>query len=179
MTIPTAAATPIASPIATRIAATASALTASERRVADVVLDDPQAVAFGTVARLADRAGTSGPTVVRFAAKLGFRGFAQLQAAVRDEIADALRPATARIRERPASNVVGTVLAADLDNVRVTLEGIAPDEFAAAVEGVAAGRRVFVLAGEVARGVGIALVTQLDLLRDGVVSIGGSPVRVA
>jgi DNA-binding MurR/RpiR family transcriptional regulator len=38
---------------------------------------------------------------------------------------------------------------------------------------------VFVLAGEIARGVGIAFVTQLDLLRPGVVSLGGSTVRVA
>jgi DNA-binding MurR/RpiR family transcriptional regulator len=166
--------------IAERVAGAAPALTPSERRVADVVLAEPQAVAFGTVAVLAERARTSGPTVVRFAAKLGFQGFADLQQAVQAEMADALRPATARIRERPAGDVLAQVLAADVDNVRSTFEAVDRADFAAAVALLSdRNRRVFVLAGEIARGVGVAFVTQLDLLRNGVIAVGGSPVRVA
>ena len=77
-------------------------LTPAERRVAAVVADDPEAVAFGTVADVARRAGTSGATVVRLAAKLGFDGFVDLQAPVREEMARRLRPASERIR-RPAA----------------------------------------------------------------------------
>jgi DNA-binding MurR/RpiR family transcriptional regulator len=93
---------------------------------------------------------------------------------------DALRPATERIRERPPTDVVSRALAGDLANVRNTLEGFDADEFHGAV-GLLADRqrRVFVLSGEVARGVGIVFVTQLDLLREGVAAIGGSQVRVA
>jgi DNA-binding MurR/RpiR family transcriptional regulator len=166
--------------IAPRIAAAAETLTPSERRLADVVLDDPQALAFGTVATVAARAGTSGPTVVRFATKLGFQGFADLQSEAQREIADALRPAATRIRERPATDVVARVLEADLENLRTTLTAIDAASFEDAIALLAdRGRRVFVLAGEVARGVGIVLVTQLDLLREGVVALGGTPVRVA
>jgi DNA-binding MurR/RpiR family transcriptional regulator len=166
--------------IAPRISEAADVLTPSERRLADVVLADPQAVAFGTVATLAARAGTSGPTVVRFATKLGFQGFADLQSEAQREIADALRPATTRIRERPAGAVVARVLEADLENVRATLAAIEPDAFDDAIALLSdRRRRVFVLAGEIARGVGIVLVTQLDLLRDGVVALGGTPVRIA
>ena len=166
--------------IAPRIAEAADVLTPSERRLADVVLADPQAVAFGTVAALAARADTSGPTVVRFATKLGFQGFAELQSEAQREIADALRPATTRIRERPAVDVVARVLEADLENVRTTLGTLDPAAFDDAIALLSdRRRRVFVLAGEVARGVGIVLVTQLDLLRDGVVALGGTPVRIA
>jgi DNA-binding MurR/RpiR family transcriptional regulator len=166
--------------IAPRIAAAAETLTPSERRLADVVLDDPQALAFGPVATVAARAGTSGPTVVRFATKLGFQGFADLQSEAQREIADALRPAATRIRERPATDVVARVLEADLGNVRRTLDAVDPAAFDDAVALLAdRNRRVFVLAGEVARGVGIVLVTQLDLLRDRVIALGGTPVRVA
>lgn len=166
--------------IAPRVAAAAENLTPSERRLADVVLDDPQALAFGTVATVAARAGTSGPTVVRFATKLGFQGFADLQSEAQREIADALRPAATRIRERPATDVMARVLEADLENVRRTLDAVDPAAFDDAVAMLAdRHRRVFVLAGEVARGVGIVLVTQLDLLRDRVVALGGTPVRVA
>ena len=162
------------------IAEAAPRLTPAERQVADVVAAEPHAVAFGTVAELARRSGTSGPTVVRFAGKLGLQGFADLQTEARAEIADALRPATARIRERPPSDVVGQVLATDLENVRSTLDAVDREAFDGAVALLGdRRRRVFVLAGEIARGAGIAFVTQLDLLREGVVVLGGSPVRVA
>src|SRR5947209_1060597 len=166
--------------IAELIADAAPRLTPAERQVADVVAADPQGVAFGTVAELATRSRTSGPTVVRFATKLGLQGFADLQAVAQTEIVDALRPATARIRERPPSDIVAQVLATDLDNVRATLEAVDGDAFRGAVSLLAdRGRRVFVLAGEIARGAGIALGTQLDLVRAGVVVLGGSPARVA
>lgn len=166
--------------IAERIGEAAPRLTASERRVAEVVLDDPKIVAFGTVAQLASRSATSGPTVLRFASKLGFQGFADLQAAAQEEIADALRPATERIRERPAADVVSRVLGGDLANLRATFEAIDGAEYRAAIELLSdRQRRVLVLAGEVSRGVGIVFVTQLDLLRERVAAIGGSPVRVA
>lgn len=166
--------------LAERIAEAAGRLTAAERRVAQSVADDPKIVAFGTVAQLAAHSGTSGPTVLRFAAKLGFSGFAQLQAAVQEEIADALRPATERIRERPPSDVLSRALTTDLENVRATLEAVNPDELRAAVELLADRRRaVHVLAGEFSRGVGMLLVTELEMLRDHVTLFGGSPVRVS
>ncbi len=158
----------------------AARLTPAERRVAESVIDDPKLVAFGTVAGLAARSSTSGPTVLRFAGRLGFDGFVDLQAFVREQIADQLRPATERIRERPPSDVVARTLAADLDNVRTTLEGVDAESFAATVRVLAdRQRRVYVLAGEDSRGVGVVLATQLDLLRDRVTLIGGSPVRVS
>jgi DNA-binding MurR/RpiR family transcriptional regulator len=166
--------------LAERIAETAGRLTGAERQVAQIVADDPKIVAFGTVALLAARSGTSGPTVLRFAAKLGFRGFAELQSAVQAEIADALRPATERIRERPTADVMERALTADLENVRVTLEGVDSNDYRGAVELLSdRRRRVYVLAGEVARGVGVVFGTQLDLLREAVIPILGSPVKVA
>ena len=116
-------------PVFDLIAEAANRFTPSERRVAEAVMQDPKIVAFGTVAQLAERSGSSGPTVLRFAAKLGFDGFVELQASVQEEIADQLRPATQRIRERPPSDVLGRTLAADLDNVRTTLGEVEPADF--------------------------------------------------
>lgn len=155
-------------------------LTPSERRVAEAVADDPKIVAFGTVAQLAARAGASGPTVLRFAAKLGFAGFVDLQAAVQEEIADQLRPATQRIRERAPGDVVSRALGADLDNVRRTLEGIDTGDFGETVELVADRRhRVWVVGSEYSGLAARLLAQQLDLLRDGVVLLDGPPPRVS
>ncbi|MGK5447072.1 MurR/RpiR family transcriptional regulator [Streptomyces radiopugnans] len=41
---------------------------------------------FETVARIAERAGVSAPTVIRFAHRLGYRGFPDFQRALRDEL---------------------------------------------------------------------------------------------
>jgi DNA-binding MurR/RpiR family transcriptional regulator len=51
-----------------RIGRASATLTPAERRVAEVVLERPQLVAFGTVAELAEAAGSGAATVVRQAA---------------------------------------------------------------------------------------------------------------
>jgi DNA-binding MurR/RpiR family transcriptional regulator len=147
-------------PVLDLISDAANRFTPSERRVAEAVIADPKVVAFGTVAQLAECSGSSGPTVLRFAAKL--------------------RPATQRIRERPLSDVIGRALAADLDNVRTTLGEVEPDDFRTAIDLLSDRRRqVFVIASEVSGGAGRLLAGQLDLLRDGVHEIHGTPVKVS
>jgi DNA-binding MurR/RpiR family transcriptional regulator len=164
------------------LAAAGPRLPAAERRVAEVVAREPEAVAFGTVAQLAARAGTSGPSVVRLATRLGFAGFVGLQAAVRRDLRRRLRPAVERVRapEAARADVLPHVLAVELANVRQSLEGLDPRAFAAAVERLAAPRgAVTVLPSEQARGVGIGFAGELALVRDGVQLAGGSPFRVA
>jgi len=164
------------------LAATAARLPAAERRVAELVAREPEAVAFGTVAQIAARAGTSGPSVVRLAARLGFGGFVGLQAAVRRDLRRRLRPAVERVRapEARRADVLPRVLAVELANVRLSLEGLDPRVFATAVERLAAPRhRVTVLPSEQCRGVGLGFAGELALLRDGVALAGGSPFRVA
>src|SRR5882757_5823477 len=99
-------------------------LTATERRLAEVVLEDAQAVAFGTVAALARAADTSGASVVRFANRLGFDGFVELQAAVQQELGAKLRPAVERIREPVADDLLGQALTVELDNVSESLAAV-------------------------------------------------------
>ena len=155
-------------------------LTPAERRVAAVVADDPEAVAFGTVADVAHRAGASGATVVRLAAKLGFDGFVELQATVREELARRLRPASERIRRPAAGDVLGTALATEMGNVGATLEGVDRAAFDEAVGWLSRGRgRVFVLSGDASSGVAGLFATELSMLRPGVVPVIGSEVRVA
>jgi DNA-binding MurR/RpiR family transcriptional regulator len=162
-----------------RITEAESRLSAAERRVATAVLDELPAVAFGTVADLARRSGTSGATVMRFAEKLGHRGFADLQAAVRRQLSDNLRPATERIRLRPPHDLLGRALVAELDNVQATLGETDPASFDTAVRLLVARRaRIHVVAGEAAVGIAHLLAEQLAMLRDDVVLLGGSPVRV-
>src|SRR2546423_1054686 len=119
--------------VSAQIDAHLPALTPAERKVAAVGADAPEAVAFGTVADVARRAGASGATVVRLSAKLGFDGFVELQAAVREEMARRLRPASERIRRPAPGDVLGSALAVEMANVAATLEGVDPAAFDEAV----------------------------------------------
>ncbi|MCA1843954.1 MAG: MurR/RpiR family transcriptional regulator [Actinobacteria bacterium] len=156
-------------------------LTPAERRVAAVVAGDPEAVAFGTVADVARRAGASGATVVRLAAKLGFEGFVELQAAVREEMTRRLRPASERIRRPAAGDVLGRALEVEMGNVAATLEGVDRVGFDDAVRRLSRRRteRVLVLSGDASSGVASLFAAELSLLRPGVVRVAGSEVRVA
>ena len=83
--------------IQAKVAGLADSLPESQRRVADLVVSDPQSVAFGTLASVAEQAATSTPTVIRFAAQLGFDGFTALRDAVRSEVSGQLRSAASRL----------------------------------------------------------------------------------
>ncbi len=61
-------------------------LTPAERRVVQSLLGDSPAAGLQSVARLAESAGVSAPTVVRLVAKLGFNGYPHLQDVLRAEL---------------------------------------------------------------------------------------------
>jgi DNA-binding MurR/RpiR family transcriptional regulator len=163
-----------------RIMAQAERLTSTERKIAEVLAGEPQTIAFGTVALVAQRAGTSGPSVVRLAVKLGYDGFVGLQADVQSELARQLGPARDRIRQRPPSDFLARVQVAEQDNVLRTLNGLDP----AALERVVArlvDRRheIWVIAGEWTGPIGAVLAAQLSQLREGVTELRGSEVAMS
>ncbi len=165
--------------VVARIEEHAGALTRAERRVAEAVLADPGLLAFATVAEVGARAGTSGATVVRFADRLGYAGWAGVQAVARASL-DQLRPASVRIRETVVDDVLGATAAREAENVVRTLDGVDRTAFDRAVRLLADRRRaVIVLAGAAEDGIGTALHDALDLLRPGTVRLAGSPVTVA
>ena len=165
--------------VAERITDSGTNLTPAERRVADVVLQRPQLVAFGTVAELASEAGSGAATVVRLAAKLGFDGFTSLQDAVQAELAHRLRPAAERIRQPVAADVVGRTMATELDNVQSTLEQADREAFTTAVAALSTRTtRVAVLSGEASAGIAHQAVGELSLLREGVELVVGTEVAV-
>jgi DNA-binding MurR/RpiR family transcriptional regulator len=162
-----------------RVRRAGSQLTAAERRVAQVVLDRPQLVGFGTVADLAAAAGAGAATVVRLAAKLGFDGFSALQASVQHDLARQLRPAAERIRELGGEHPIERHRAAELSNVQATVDAVDPASLDAVVAKLADTERdVLVLAGEAEWGVAVQFATDLGALRPGVTTIGGSDIAV-
>ena len=61
-------------------------LSDAERRVAQALVSEYPVAGLETVAKFAKRAGTSGPTILRFITRLGFANYAEFQDALRSEI---------------------------------------------------------------------------------------------
>ena len=165
--------------VADLIHAQRDALTEAERRVADVVLQRPELVAFGTVAVLAMHARASGATVVRLANKLGYRGFVGLQGEVQHELDARLRPAAERIRQRPQRDLLARAGEMEAVNVHATLDAVDGPTFERAVTRLAArDHDVTVLSGDATHGIAALFADSLGMLRPGVRLVGGSETRV-
>ncbi|KJZ12591.1 MULTISPECIES: MurR/RpiR family transcriptional regulator [Halomonas] len=67
------------------------------QQTARFLLDHPQEVAFSTVARLAEQAGVTPSTLIRFANSLGFKGFSDMQKLFRSRLVDELPNYSERI----------------------------------------------------------------------------------
>jgi DNA-binding MurR/RpiR family transcriptional regulator len=165
--------------VADRIGRASTSLTTAERRVAEVILANPQLVAFGTVADLAESAGSGAATVVRLATKLGYEGFSALQASVQQDLANQLRPAAERIRDPAVHDSLSRHLQLEVGNVQTTLGQLDQVAIADVVNHLAdPARRVYVLSGDASRGVATQFVGDLHALRPGVMMVDGNDVAV-
>ena len=136
-----------------------------ERRVADLLLSEPSAIAFGTVASVAATAGVGNSTVMRFATTAGFAGFSELQTAVRTEVGGQLRQATHRVRQPRSGDPVDGALDTELANLHTTFAQLDRDALGRAADHLARAAHVAVLAGDAARGVAQDFAAQLGMLR--------------
>lgn len=180
------AAAPSTHTLSDRIASAGSSLTPTERRLARLVLDDPTAIAFGTVADLAREAGTSGPSVVRFAAKLDFDGYGGLQDHVRASLTEQLRRPTDRLRLGTGSDSSGqqsrrSGRGTDLiDQVSRAVHGLDNGTLAEIATGIARAQgTVWVLCAETSATPGTLLAGNVRLLRPGVRRLDGPPPAMA
>ncbi|MGW1246056.1 MurR/RpiR family transcriptional regulator [Streptomyces sp. NPDC002535] len=134
-------------------------LSPAERKVARVLLAGYPAAVFETIATIADRASVSAPTVLRCASRLGFKGFPDLQAALRAELdARTASPITLYAHSGPSQS--GTPEEGQASNpelraalslvqqaVSQTFDEIAPREFYDAVQLLSDPRRRVHVAG--------------------------------
>lgn len=153
-------------------------LTPAERRVAQILLEQPQLVAFGTVSDLANAAQAGVATVSRLSSKLGFSGFSALQATLQQGMADKLLPAAVRIKEHSNSSIAQH-LQLEIHNLHQTLERLDSDSLAAIVNGLAdLNAHVALLSGNASAGVVQQWMEDLCALRPDVQSLAGNPVQV-
>ena len=145
------------------IARASEDLTPTDRRIAEAVVAEPTLLAFGTVSELADRIGTSRPSIVRFATKLGFDGYSSLQAVARQGVEDALTRPRDRIRRAPSEQ------SSEMDRLAAGFESAAAaaarGEIQAIAERAASAEAVWIVSGETSLAGAHALHSGLSMIR--------------
>ena len=119
-----------------------------QKQIARYILEHYDKAAFMTASRLGVTVGVSESTVVRFATELGYNGYPHLQRALQEMIRNKL---TSVQRMEVSSDRMGgrdvlrTVLHADTDMIRQTLDEIDRDAFQGAVDALMGAKRIYIL----------------------------------
>jgi DNA-binding MurR/RpiR family transcriptional regulator len=147
----------------------AETLSPSQRRLARHIVDNYQSVAFSTVSDLSRLSGVSEATVVRFAAALGFPGYAALQQEVRRVVRADLKGTDrfelTRARKPVAKGPLQTVVAKELENIAHLGETADASAMAAASRRLRSAPEVLVIGARATESLATHLWFALDKLR--------------
>ena len=130
-----------------RLNLSGSRLSKSHRRIAEYILQHYDKAVFMTAAKLGEMVNVSESTVVRFAVALGYEGYPALQQALQELVRHRLT-ATQRFEmssDISQEEVLSTVLKADMQNIRSTIDGIDNAAFLRAVQVISGARRIYIL----------------------------------
>jgi len=157
--------------VAERIRSQFGQLTRAERQLANAVLGNYPVSGLGSITAIAEASDVSTPTVVRMAKKLGFKGFPELQAALRQEVeATISNPISKHYRwteEAPDTHILNRFADAVMTNMRQTLRQIDPVEFNAAADLLAqCDGTIHVVGGRITRSLADYFFTHMQVIRD-------------
>jgi DNA-binding MurR/RpiR family transcriptional regulator len=142
-------------------------LSRSQRRVVDHLLHDTRYAAVVSGTELAKALGVSESTVTRAAQTLGFAGYPDLQAHLRQQFVNGIpeRMATtaAELGDAPVAAAV-RVMFEDAETIRRTAEDLVLDDLAEAVRAIVAAPRVFIFGSRGSFGLALMLGMGLRLL---------------
>src|SRR5262245_9207231 len=147
--------------------------TQSQKRIAKYIIEHSQAVAFSTVDKMAAELDMNPSTIVRFTYRLGLNGYSDLQerirALVRGQLSRIGTPTNeSQVARRLQGTSFGGSLTHDWENLGRTIAGIDVDCVEQAVNFVANGRRIYVVAGFSAFPVALYFAQILERLRSGI-----------
>ncbi|WP_027092445.1 MurR/RpiR family transcriptional regulator [Cohnella thermotolerans] len=136
-----------------------SSLTKAEKKVADVVKNNPEEAVLATVTDLAEQAGVGETSVIRFCRKLGFRGFHEFKLSVAQDLVDRA-PSISNMRIGEEDDVMTVARKLTMQHellLKNTLDLVNVDHLKAAIRKMLEANRILVY------GVGSSGITALDL----------------
>lgn len=162
--------------ISDRIHAMLDALTRAERQLAQSVLENYPASGLGPLTALAKDADVSVPTVARMVQKLGYKGYPEFQAALREELKARVKTPIAKhdtwAEAAPSGHILNRFTDAVIDNIRLTLGQIDPNAFDHACDLMAnQDNHLYIVGGRVTHTLAEYLFLHMQVIRPGVTHI--------
>lgn len=131
-----------------RLESNTASMSKGHKKIAAYILKNYDKAAFMTASALGEKVGTSESTVVRFASELGFRGYPELQKELQQLIKSKLT-AVQRMEVSQSligdNDIVGTVLARDIELIRETAEITSKEDFKNAVDAINTAKKIYIL----------------------------------
>ena len=134
--------------IITRINEKFPHMSKGHKAIAAFILEHYDQAAFMTAARLGRQLHVSESTVVRFASGIGYSGYPEMQAELAARVTsrlNAVERVGVKYAGRSQSEVIESVLASDMDNIRTTTESLDAAAFDAAVDILLEAKTVYVI----------------------------------
>lgn len=162
--------------IADRIQARLETLTRAERQLAHAILENYPASGLGPIATLAKDADVSTPTVARMVQKLGFKGYPEFQADLREELKAKVSGPIAKhdiwAEGAPEGHMLNRFTEAVTQNIRHSLGQIDTGDFDAACAQLAdTGSRLHIVGGRITHTLAEYLFLHMQMIRPDVIHI--------
>lgn len=162
--------------IAEQIQARLDDLTRAERQLALSVLQDYPASGLGPLAELAANADVSVPTVARMVQKLGYSGYPEFQASLREELKAKVKTPIAKhetwAEAAPSEHILNRFTEAAIENIRLTLAQIDPHAFDQACRLIAdQDRHLYIAGGRITQTLAEYLFLHMQVVRPGLTHV--------
>jgi RpiR family carbohydrate utilization transcriptional regulator len=145
MTEPATSALPSISPpgVLARLGTLAPSLRESERKIADYILTRADEIIYMSITELAERTDTSEATIIRFAQRLGYSGYAALKIALTIDRRDGAVPLPSDLRpEAGLAALKRTIIQVNIESLTDTAQLLDDDALAQAVQALSSARRI-------------------------------------
>lgn len=134
--------------VLTRIRERMDHMSKGHRAIAHFILEHYDQAVFMTAAKVGETLGISESTVVRFASGIGYRGYPQFQKALEECVKGQLgrvQRMDAKYGRSSQSEILTSVMTADMEKLQHTINNLDPQAFDSAVETILEAQTVYVM----------------------------------
>lgn len=151
----------------------------SHKAIAGYISEHYDQAVFMTAARLGETLGISESTVVRFASGIGYEGYPEFQKALEECVKGKLgkvQATTARYGRSTQSEILTSVLTADMDKIQHTIDNLDPAAFETAVNTILSAHTIYIMALRSNEPLAAFLHFYLNMIRGNVVLLNTTSV---
>ena len=134
--------------IVTRMNQNFAQMSKSHKKIASYIMDHYDTAVFMTAATLGKEIGISESTVVRFAAGLGYDGYPEFQKALEEWVKskwNSLQQMGAKYGNSSQSEILTSVIRADMEKMEDTIHNLDPAAFETAVSSILEAKHVYLI----------------------------------